>query len=116
MVPISLQCPSQNCTLGDHGARYKTPELESGLAVQMLLMHNDNHKQPARVGETNSQNRKAEKVSRPTIKMGSSEDDYIFFQCLFDSYKRSCQLTNVTDIRTACRDQENCGDIEEQLG
>ena len=35
----------------------------------------------------------------PTIKMGSSEDDFIFFQCLFESYKRSCQLTNETDIR-----------------
>ena len=70
MAPISLECPSQSCTLGDNGARYKTPELESGLAVQMLLMHNDNHKQPTRVGEFTIQNRKVETVSRPRIKMG----------------------------------------------
>ena len=77
---------------GEDGARYKTPELESGLAMQILVMHReDNHQQPrlAQVVESNSQNRKAEKVNRPTIKMGSSEDDFIFFQCFFESYKRS---------------------------
>ena len=68
--------------------------------MQLLKMHReDNHRQPAQVVESSSQSRKAEKVCRPTIKMGSSEDDFIFFQCLFESYKRSCQLKNVTDIR-----------------
>ena len=60
----------------------------------------DNHRQPA---QSRSQSRKAEKVCRPTIKMGSSEDDFIFFQCLFETYKRSCQLTNITDIRDQLR-------------
>ena len=98
----SLECTDPNCTLGDNGAKYKTPEFPLEFAMQMLVMHNtNNHQQPrtAQVVESSSQNRKAEKVSRPTIKMGSSEDDFIFFQCLFESYKRSCQLTNVIDIR-----------------
>ena len=98
----SLECTSPECTLGVGGARYKTPAYPLEYAMQMLVMHReDNHqqRQPVQVVESNGQNRKAEKVSRPTIKMGSSEDDFIFFQCLFESYKRSCQLTNVTDIR-----------------
>ena len=69
--------------------------------MHMLVMHdNNNHKQsrPTQVVES-SQSCKAEKVTRPTIKMGSSEDNFIFFQCLFESYKRSCQLTSVIDIR-----------------
>merc|ERR1719435_542917 len=77
----------------------------------------DNHKQP--VVETNSQNRKAEKVSRPTIKMGSSEDDFIFFKCLFESYKRSCQLTDVSDIRDqllACCETDLRRDLHRYLG
>merc|ERR1719435_658453 len=77
----------------------------------------DNHKQP--VVETNSQNRKAEKVSRPTIKMGSSEDDFIFFKCLFESYKRSCQLTDDTDIRDqllACCETDLRRDLHRYLG
>ena len=68
MAPVSLECPRQSCTLGDDGARYKTPELESTLAMQMLTLHNDEHKQPEQVREVNHQNRKAEKVSRPKIK------------------------------------------------
>ena len=94
----SLECPSPNCTLGDNGARYKTPELEGGIAMQMLVMHKElNHNQPVQMVEAGTLKHKAEKVCRPVIKMGSSEDDFIFFKCLFESYKRSCQLTNVID-------------------
>ena len=86
----SLECTSPECTLGDGGARYKnkTPEYPLEFTMQMLQMHredNHHHPRPAQVVESASQNRKAEKVSRPTIKMGSSEDDFIFFQCLFES-------------------------------
>ena len=96
----SLECTSPECTLGEGGARYRTPELEMEVAMQLLVMHReDNHKQPQPAQVTNTQKHKAEKVSRPIIKMGSSEDDFIFFKCLFESYKRSCQLTNVADIR-----------------
>ena len=118
----SLECTDPNCTLGDNGAKYKTPEFPLEFAMQMLVMHNtNNHQQPrpAQVVESQSQNRKAEKVNRPTIKMGSSEDDFIFFQCLFESYKRSCQLTNVIDIRDqllACCETDLRRDLHRYLG
>ena len=55
-------------------------EMESGLAMQMLVMHNENNHQqpwPGQGVETAANKSKAEKVSRPTIKMGNSEDDFI---------------------------------------
>ena len=49
-----------------------------------------------------------EKVSHPTIKMGSSKDDFVFFKCLFESYKRSCQLTDGTDMTSEIRPLACC--------
>ena len=97
----SLECENPDCSLGKNGARWKSPEMEAGLAMQLSMVHiENNHKQqPVPTVEAGSQKRRAEKASRPTIKMGSSEDDFIFFKCLFESYKRFCQLTDDTEIR-----------------
>ena len=69
-MTCSLGCTSRDCTLGDNGALYKTPELKIALAMQMLVMHREeNHHQqqrPVQVVESNSQNRNAEIVSRLT--------------------------------------------------
>ena len=51
--------------------------------------------------------------------MVSSEDDFIFFHCLFESYKRSCQLINVADIRDqllACCETDLRRDLHRYLG
>ena len=55
--------------------------------MQLLMVHiENNHKQqPVQMVEAGSQKQRAEKGSRPTIKMGSTEDDFIFFKCLFES-------------------------------
>ena len=81
MAPTTLECTHADCALGDEGAKYKTPALELEYAMQMLLMHRqDNHQQGAPVvAGAGVRKSKAEKVSRPTIKMGSSEDDFNFF-------------------------------------
>ena len=89
--------------------------------MQVLMLHNENnHKQqPVQTAEAGSQKRRAEKVSRPTIKMGSSEDDFIFFKCLFESYKRFCQLTDDTEIRDqllACCETDLRRDLHIYLG
>ena len=81
--------------------------------MQMLLMHReDNHQQPLPVQGvgTASKKNKAEKVSRPTIKMGSSEDDFTFFRCM---------LTDVVDIRyqlLACCEADLRRDLHRYLG
>ena len=118
----SLECTSAECTLGENGARYRTPEYPLEYAMQMLMMHtetNHKHPQPAQVVNATTQKHKAEKVSRPVVKMGSSEDDFIFFKCLFESYKRSCQLTDVVDIRDqllACCETDLRRDLHRYLG
>ena len=121
MAPTTLECTHADCALGDEGAKYKTPELELEYAMQMLLMHRqDNHQQGAPVvAGAGVRKSKAEKVSRPTIKMGSSEDDFNFFQCLFESYKRSCELTDAADIRDqllACCETDLRRDLHRYLG
>jgi len=91
--------------------------------MQMLVMHReDNHQQPRPVQVVEiagNQKRRAEKDSRPTIKIGSREDDFIFFKCLFESYKRSCQLTDDTDIKDqflACSETDLRRDLYRYLG
>ena len=118
----SLECTSAQCALGENGAKWRTPEYPLEFAMQMLTMHTEtNHKHPqqSQVVNTTIQKHKAEKVNRPTIKMGSSEDDFIFFKCLFESYKRSCQLTDEVDIRDqllACCETDLRRDLHRYLG
>ena len=80
---MELECPVVGCTLGENGGRYKTPPVPEALQLQLLMMHNQNHVQAqgvavehdaggARVGC------KAEKVPRPVLKKGQSEDKYKF--------------------------------------
>ena len=92
--------------------------------MQMLVMHReDNHQQPRPVQVVeiagNQKRRAAEKDRRPTIKIGRREDDFIFFKCLFESYKRSCQLTDDTDIKDqflACSETDLRRDLYRYLG
>ena len=52
----SLECMSPDCTLGDNGTRYKTPEYPLEFDMQMLVKHReDNHKQPTQLVKTGSQ-------------------------------------------------------------
>ena len=86
MAPTTLECTPPGCTLGNDGAKYKTPEMEMEFAMQLLVMHQaNNHQQGAVMAGAGVKKTNAEKVNRPTIKMGSSEDDFNFFQCLFES-------------------------------
>ena len=62
----------------------------------------DNKQQPVHTVEAGGQKRRAEKVSRPTLKMGSSEDDFIFFKCLFELYKRCSATADEKIIINSC--------------
>ena len=41
--------------------------------LESAMLREDSHKEAIQVVETSTQNRKVEKVSRPTLKMGSSK-------------------------------------------
>ena len=62
---FSFECESPGCSLGKNGARWKSPELEAGLAMQLLMLRNENnHKQqPVHTVEAGSQKRIAEKIT-----------------------------------------------------
>ena len=46
MAPLALECPNAKCNLGPSGAKYETPALEAGLAMEMLKLHvQQNHVQ-----------------------------------------------------------------------
>ena len=86
MPPIELECPVVGCDLGEDGGRYKTPPLPSGEALQLLTLHHHNHAQ-AQGGAVGQQQGtggtvvgcKAEKVPRPVLKKGQSEDKFLHF-------------------------------------
>ena len=112
--PVELECPVVGCTLGENGGRYKTPPVPEALQLQLLMMHNQNHVQAqgvavehdaggARVGC------KAEKVPKPVLKKGQSEDKFLHFTRQWMRYKRASKLVDDQQIRDqllACCSEE----------
>ena len=117
MPPVELECPVIGCTLGENGGRYKTPPIpgiDMGEVLQLLKFHNQNHVQAqgvavehdaggARVGC------KGEKVPRPVLKKGQSEDKFLHFTRQWVRYKRASKLVDDQQIRDqllACCSEE----------
>ena len=105
--PIELECHVVGCELGEAGGKYKTPPLPSEQALQLLTMHNQNHVQAqgAAVGQGGAVGQqhstagaavgcKAEKVPRPVLKKGQSEDKFLHFSRQWVRYKRASNLGN----------------------
>ena len=120
--PIEIECPVVGCELGEAGGKDKTPPLPSEQARQLLTMHNQNHVQAqgAAVGQGGAVGQqhgtagaavgcKAEKVPRPVLKKGQSEDKFLHFTRQWVRYKRASNLGNDQQIRDqllACCDEE----------
>ena len=79
--PVELECPVVGCTLGENGGTWKTPSLPSGETLQLLTLHHHNHAQTQgnAVGQQRQVGCKAEKVPRPVLKKGQSEDKFLHF-------------------------------------
>ena len=108
--------PPQSQVCGKEECQYSTPEgiPTWDLVIEMLRMHRqDVHpqaQQPPQVGDhAASAKPRAEKVPRPQIKLGVSLDEFSYFQDEWASYKRSCGITNETEItdqlRAACEEE-----------
>ena len=102
MAPTTYSCTSPAC-------EFVTPEAESEVAIRLLEMHHQcNHQalvqQPPQVGgQTASAKPRAEKVPRPQIKLGIGQDEFSYFKNGWTSYKRSCGITDETEIRDQLR-------------
>ena len=99
MAPTTYSCVATAC-------EFVTPEAEPAVAIQLLAFH-DKHEhalvqQPPQVGGQAAGQAKprAEKVPRPQIKLGVSQDEFSYFQDEWTSYKRSCDITDETETRT----------------
>ena len=72
------------------------------------MHHQCNHQalvqQPPQVGgQAASAKPRAEKVPRPQIKLGIGQDEFSYFKNGWTSYKRSCGITDETEIRDQLR-------------
>ena len=98
MAPTTIQCPVGGC-------QFVTPEFEVTDALELLKIHSLEHSiQPPQVGgQAVSVKPRAEKVPRPKIKLGVSQDEFSYFQDEWTSYKRSCDITDETVTRDQLR-------------
>ena len=102
MAPTTYPCPAAAC-------QFVTSEAEPAVAIQLLQLH-DKHEhalvqQPIQAGAQAAGQAKprAEKVPRPQIKLGVSQDEFSYFQDEWTSYKRSCGITDETETRDRLR-------------
>ena len=99
MAPIAMPCEFQGCG-------YRTTEYEPQVAIEVLKLHfaSEHSIQPPQVGgQAVSVKPRAEKVPRPKIKLGVSQDEFSYFQDEWTSYKRSCDITDETVTRDQLR-------------
>ena len=90
------------------GCGYATAEFEPEVAIRVLELHQQNThvqvQQPPQVGgQAASAKPRAEKVPRPQIKLGIGQDEFSYFKNKWTSYKRSCGITDETEIRDQLR-------------
>ena len=91
MAPVMLECPNAECNLVDRGAKYKTPELEAGLAMEMLKLHvQQNHEQSQVVAAANTGNKNMrERQKKPTADMEMIEARCWDFENQWARYKHA---------------------------
>ena len=92
-----------DCSLGKDSGKYVTSPLESQEAMQMLNLHlqfnhsqqGGDHQDPRGGGART----KVEKVPRPTLGKGLSEDKFVHFERLWKRYRRASSLTDEQQVR-----------------
>ena len=109
-MAVELECSAVECDSGAEGARWKTQPLTEQLAIQvldrhLLVVHGQQVHQAGR-GEgahgldgDGGGKLKQEKIPRPTISSGISQQDFKFFHGEWNRYKRSSGIKDATIIR-----------------
>ena len=74
MALVALECPVAGCDLGVNGAKYKTPELEAELTMEMLRLHGQSHLQIPSANSTLVTSRKMrERQKKASVGMKMTE-------------------------------------------
>ena len=89
---MELECQVPGCS-------WKTPKLDPTVGIKMLEMHVNGVHGNARSDSSSMAVSKAEKVPRPVVKMDMGEDDYLYFESRWKSYKRATGLKEEQLIR-----------------
>ena len=106
------------------GCMFKTPPMELAIAMQRLELHDKQvHGAPQVVSQQQSQGdqpkAKPDKVRRPELKKGISEDKFLHYQRQWVRYKRATGLADEETIRdqllSSCSD-ELAEDMENLYG
>ena len=91
MAPIEMECPNYKCDLGDSGGRYKTPAMETEMALQLLTLHNQHHNQNAAVNQSPT-SKKPPKYPRPEIGLEETPERWEAFVAAWGQYKLEYDL------------------------
>ena len=98
---MELACQVPGCT-------WKTPMLDPTVGIEMLKLHASGVHAAVNDEVKSVAVSKAEKVPRPVVKMDMGEDDYLYFESKWQSYKRATGLNEAQLIRdqllAACTD------------
>ena len=101
-MAVELTCTYQGCTYGVEGAPYKTPALEIEYSFKVLELHLVNHGvQGAGGGGPGNGVKKIhmEKIPRPQLSGGSTQEDFRQFKIQWDQYVRASNETNDVRLR-----------------
>ena len=85
-----FNCPIPTCD-------YATDDVDNGVAVAMLTIHNNIHVQPA--APATGPNRQAPRFERPKVSRGSSEETWNAFVTRWNMFKRGTNLTPADTVK-----------------
>ena len=100
MAPVSVNCEFSDC-------KYKTPEGELAVVVELLKMHFAAQHKSADKEPTKSA-AKLEKAKRPELKLEMSDEDWAYFLNRWESYKKAAGLEEedvVIQLMECCEEQ-----------
>ena len=102
-MAVELTCTYQACTYGVEGAPYKTPALEIEYALKVLELHRtDSHGAGGGGhggGLGNGVKIHMEKIPRPQLSGGSTQEDFRQFKIQWDQYVRASNETDDVMLR-----------------
>ena len=110
-MAVELECTETECDSGVDGSRWKTQPLTEQLAIQvldrhLLIVHGHQVQQAGRGGgdhgvgnDGGGGKSKQEKIPRPTISSGISQQDFKFFRGEWTRYKRCSGIKDADIIR-----------------
>ena len=94
MAEVELACTVPVCDKGAEGSIWKTPKLAQEIAFRLLEKHENNSHNVRSGGDIgiergNKARPRLEKLQRPSISMGCTQQDFRFFKEKWGRYKRS---------------------------